>query len=117
MTVIPLMMMLAPRIGMLDNPDPRKVHTMPIPRVGGVGIVVGALIPILLWSSPGDALRSYLAGSLVLLVFGSWDDSRNLNPYVKFIGQIMAASLVVYYGDTYIPSLPFMDMEPLPDYV
>jgi UDP-GlcNAc:undecaprenyl-phosphate GlcNAc-1-phosphate transferase len=117
MTVIPLMIRLAPWFGMLDNPDARKVHTTPIPRVGGVGIVMGALIPLLLWSSLGDIMSAYLFGSLTLLFFGAWDDSRNLNPYVKFIGQIMAASAVVYYGDVYIASLPFMDLEPLPDYV
>jgi UDP-GlcNAc:undecaprenyl-phosphate GlcNAc-1-phosphate transferase len=117
MTLIPLMIRLAPWFGMLDNPDARKVHTTPIPRVGGVGIVMGALIPILLWSPLGDIVRAYLFGSLVLLVFGAWDDARNLNPYLKFIGQIIAASLVVFYGDVYIASLPFMDMEPLPDYV
>jgi UDP-GlcNAc:undecaprenyl-phosphate/decaprenyl-phosphate GlcNAc-1-phosphate transferase len=43
---IPLMIRLAPRLGMVDVPDPRKVHTIPIPRVGGVGIVIGALIPV-----------------------------------------------------------------------
>jgi UDP-GlcNAc:undecaprenyl-phosphate GlcNAc-1-phosphate transferase len=102
---------------MLDNPDARKVHTTPIPRVGGVGIVVGALIPILLWSSLDEVMRAYLFGSLVLLVFGMWDDSRNLNPYLKFIGQIVAASAVVFYADIYIASLPFMDMEPLPAHI
>ncbi|MEW6331947.1 MAG: MraY family glycosyltransferase [Pseudomonadota bacterium] len=109
MTTIPPMIRLAPRLGMIDNPDSRKVHTQPIPRVGGVGIVVGALIPVMLWVPLDDALRAYLLGSLVLLVFGAWDDSRDLGPYPKFIGQIAAAATVVYYGDVYIASLPFME--------
>lgn len=117
MSVIPLMMKLAPRLGMLDNPDPRKVHTIPIPRVGGIGIVVGTLAPLLLWAPLDDGMRAYLFGSLVLLVFGAWDDSRNLNPYLKFVGQIIAASAVVFYADIYIANLPFMNMEPLPTHV
>lgn len=108
------MIRLAPRLGMLDNPDFRKVHTQPIPRVGGIGIVLGALIPLLLWAPLDDAMRAYLLGSLVLLVFGAWDDSRNLGPYPKFIGQIIAAVTVVYYGDVYIASLPLMDFNSLP---
>lgn len=116
MVIIPLMIRLAPRVGMLDYPDQRKVHAEPIPRVGGVGIVLGALIPILMWSPLGDFMRAYLFGSVVLLVFGVWDDSRDLNPYLKFIGQIIAASAVVFYADVYITSLPFMDMEPVPEY-
>lgn len=114
MTVIPPMIRLAPRLGMLDNPDPRKVHTEPIPRVGGIGIVVGSLIPLLLWVPLDEAVRAYLFGSLVLLVFGAWDDSRNLGPYPKFIGQIIAAMTVVYYGDVHVASLPFMDFSSLP---
>lgn len=113
MTTIPLMIRLAPRIGMLDNPGPRKVHTTPIPRIGGIGIVLGAVIPLLLWAPLDKAMGAYLFGSLVLLAFGALDDSRDLSPYPKFIGQIMAASAVVYYGDVYIASLPFMGLDQL----
>jgi UDP-GlcNAc:undecaprenyl-phosphate GlcNAc-1-phosphate transferase len=117
MSIIPLMIRLAPRIGMLDLPDSRKVHVLPIPRVGGMGIAAGALLPLLLWAPLDEPIRAYLFGSLVLFVFGAWDDSRNLNPYLKFAGQIIAASTVVYYADVYIASLPFMDLEPLPVHI
>jgi UDP-GlcNAc:undecaprenyl-phosphate GlcNAc-1-phosphate transferase len=111
--LIPLMIRLAPRLGMVDQPDPRKVHTTPIPRVGGVGIVIGSLIPILLWVPLNDDMLAYLFGALVLLVFGLWDDSRELGHYVKFIGQFIAVLAVVYYGDVYVRNLPFMGLEPL----
>ena len=52
MVVIPIMARLAPRLGMIDRPDSRKVHTTPIPRVGGGGIVLGALVPIAFSISP-----------------------------------------------------------------
>ena len=111
--IIPLMMRWAPRLGMVDLPDPRKVHTSPIPRVGGIGIVIGALIPIFLWVPLDASLYAYLFGSLVLLAFGVWDDCRELGHYVKFIGQFIAVLAVVYYGDVYVQTLPFMDLEPL----
>jgi UDP-GlcNAc:undecaprenyl-phosphate GlcNAc-1-phosphate transferase len=117
MAIIPLMIRLAPRLGMLDHPDSRKVHALPIPRVGGAGIVTGTLVPLLLWAPLDTGTRAYIFGSLTLLVFGVWDDSRNLNPYLKFVGQIIAASAIVFYADIYIASLPFMDMELLPEYV
>lgn len=110
MAIIPVMIKWAPRFGMLDFPDARKVHAAPIPRVGGSGIVIGSLIPVLLWLSLDDALSAYLFGSLVLLTFGMWDDARNLGPYPKFVGQFVAALSVVYYGDIYIATLPFMDL-------
>jgi len=106
MAVVPLMMRIAPRVGMVDLPDPRKVHTIPIPRVGGIGIVVGALIPILLWFSFDPIIISYVFGCLVLLVFGVWDDSCELGHYVKFIGQFAAVIPAVYYADLYVSALP-----------
>lgn len=108
MVLIPVMARLAPRLGMIDRPDPRKVHAKPIPRAGGVGIVLGALAPLVLWL-PLDALSgAYLFGALVLLAFGVWDDIQELGHYVKFIGQFVAVGAVVYYGDLYVTHLPFV---------
>lgn len=114
MALIPLMMRFAPALGMVDKPDARKVHTVPIPRVGGVGIVLGALVPLLIWLPLNDLTISYLLGSLVLLGFGLWDDARELGHYTKFIGQFAAVVLVVFYGDLWVQRFPFID-EPLPE--
>jgi len=113
MALIPLMIRLAPALGMMDAPDPRKVHTAPIPRVGGVGIVVGALIPLMIWLPWTHLTVSYFLGSLVLLVFGLWDDARELGHYVKFVGQFIAVLLVVYYGGLHVSLLPLGGMEPV----
>jgi len=109
MAIIPVMVRMAPRLGMIDRPDPRKVHVVPIPRAGGIGIVLGALVPIAMWL-PMDALTgAYLFGAMVLLFFGVWDDICELGHYVKFIGQLIAAIAVVYYGDLYVTNFPFID--------
>jgi UDP-GlcNAc:undecaprenyl-phosphate GlcNAc-1-phosphate transferase len=116
MAIIPLAIRWAPRLGMVDYPDARKVHASPIPRAGGVGIVLGTLIPILLWAPSDPAVHAYLFGSLVLLVFGMWDDAKSLGYRIKFLGQIIAAAVVVYYGNVYIETMPFMDVVKLPAY-
>ena len=113
MALVPAMIRLAPRIGMIDKPDARKVHVTPIPRAGGIGIVLGALLPMVIWLPLSDVTVSYYLGALILLIFGTWDDIAELGHYVKFIGQFAAAILVVYYGGVYVESFPFMDMEPL----
>lgn len=112
MAIIPLMMRLAPRLGMIDSPDPRKVHRQPVPRVGGVGIVLGALLPLVLWEPPSPAIHAYLLGSLVILGFGVWDDCCELGHYVKFIGQFIAVISVVYYGDIFVNTVPFFHRIP-----
>lgn len=115
--LIPLMIRLAPKLGMVDHPDARKVHLAPIPRAGGVGIAIGALIPVLIWAPDEPALRAYLIASMILLGFGMWDDARTLGAGVKFLGQILAAVLVVYYGRIHVDSLPFMSLHRLPLYL
>ncbi len=113
MALVPAMIRLAPHIGMIDTPDARKVHVMPIPRAGGIGIVLGALLPMVIWLPFSDTMTSYYLGALILLILGTWDDIAQLGHYVKSLGQFAAALLVVYYGGIYVESFPFMDMEPL----
>ena len=111
MALIPIMVRLAPILGMIDEPDPRKVHAVPVPRVGGVGIVVGALVPIMIWLPIDTVLAWYLFGSVILLAFGIWDDIKELGHYVKFIGQFIAVLSIVYLGDVYVSHLPFMGLD------
>jgi UDP-GlcNAc:undecaprenyl-phosphate GlcNAc-1-phosphate transferase len=117
MAIIPMMVRLAPRIGMIDRPSSRKVHVKPIPRAGGVGIVLGSLVPIALLLPIDKLFGVYLFGAVVLLIFGVWDDIRELGHYAKFIGQFIAVVPIVYYGDLHVTHLPFMGMETLPDAV
>ena len=117
MAIIPLMMRLAPSLGMIDAPDPRKVHSVPIPRVGGLGIVIGAIIPMLVWLPFNDLTISILLGAFILLVFGTWDDIAELGHYVKFVGQFLAAGVVVYYGDLYVSYFPLNNYETISESV
>lgn len=113
LVIIPLMVRVAPKLGMMDKPDPRKVHTVPIPRVGGIGIVIGALLPLFLLLPFDESLIAYLFGAVVLLVFGAVDDCCELGHYTKFTGQFIAVLAVVYYGDIYVTNLPLMGGEPI----
>lgn len=117
MAIIPLMVRLAPRLGMLDYPDERKVHVSPIPRVGGVGIIFGALIPVVMWLPFNETIIAYLFGSIIILLFGIWDDISVLGHRGKFFGQLIAVIAVVYYGDLYVTVLPLTDLTPLPEYI
>ena len=115
MVIIPIMVRLAPRFGMMDRPAKRKVHKAPIPRAGGVGIVLGSLLPVIIWLPIDDVMRAYLFGTVVLLLFGIWDDIREIGHKAKFIGQLLAVVPVVYFGDLYVTHLPLIPLDPLPD--
>ncbi len=116
LAVIPLMVRAAPWLGMMDEPDPRKVHLTPTPRVGGWGIIIGALLPVLLIAPIDSLIQSYVFGSIVLLIFGALDDHNEMGHYTKFIGQFLAVIPIVTYGDLYIAHLPLIDWE-LPGYI
>ena len=108
MMLIPIMVRFAPRLGLMDRPNVRKVHADPIPRVGGIGIVVGALVVILVLLPLDGMTQAYVLGALVLFVFGVWDDSSEIGHYPKFLGQFVAVAIVVFYGGIYIISFPFV---------
>lgn len=111
--IIPLAIRVAPALGMVDEPDPRKVHARPIPRIGGIGIVVGSLGPVVALMPMEPLLQSFIIGSLILFVFGAWDDAAELTHWVKFGGQFAAAAIVVYHGNLWVERFPFLNGEPL----
>ncbi len=108
MALIPFMVRFARPLGLYDQPNDRKVHVNPIPRAGGVGIVIGGVLPLLFLLPLDDLTRSFILGSLILFVFGLWDDIAEIGHYPKFIGQVAAAAIVVFYGDLYVVSFPFV---------
>lgn len=111
--VIPVMMRLAPRLGMVDLPDARKVHARPVPRVGGLGIALGALLAVVALAPHAGWFWFYVSGALVLLAFGALDDSREIGHYTKFAGQLLAVVPLVWLGDVWVASVPFLSA-PLP---
>lgn len=111
MLVIPVVWRFAARFGMIDQPDVRKVHTHSIPRVGGLGILIGAILSIIAMLDIGQQELAFLIGAGVIFIFGIWDDTRQVGPYTKFIGQFIAVAVVVFYGDIWIRHLPFTDIE------
>lgn len=116
--VIPIMMRLASRLGMIDYPDDRRVHVTPTPRVGGWGIVLGMLVPLLIWLPLEPMVLCYLFGSIILLVFGSLDDRHHLSPKMKFIGQLLAIVPLAVWGGMELATIPLLgDSVQLPSWL
>ncbi|MEJ2102511.1 MAG: MraY family glycosyltransferase [Desulfobacterales bacterium] len=103
--LIPLFINLACKFDVLDFPDSRKIHCDPVPRIGGVAMALGALIPVLLWIPFNTFVKSVVLGSAVLVIFGLVDDIKNIGVKTKFAGQIIAALIVIFYGGLKIESL------------
>jgi UDP-GlcNAc:undecaprenyl-phosphate GlcNAc-1-phosphate transferase len=99
------------RVGALDAPDARKVHTKPIPRMGGLAIYAAFVLAILASMYVSREIMGLLVGGTVILIVGIIDDLKPLPPRVKLLGQIVAAAVLVMF-DIRIEWLtnPFGDM-------
>jgi UDP-GlcNAc:undecaprenyl-phosphate GlcNAc-1-phosphate transferase len=98
-----MMMGLAPRLGLIDRPGDRRIHTSEVPRAGGIAIWLAFLIVIggglLSGFLTADRtvsprwLEAFAAGSLVLMVAGFADDRGGLRPWVKLGAHALAPSV------------------------
>ena len=115
--VIPLLRSRAVAFGLVDRPAARKLHTAPMARVGGIGIAGGALLALLLALPMDRLVQAYLAASLLLVGFGIADDRSELGYRTKFVGQFMAAAVMVFWGGLYVERLPFLHDYVLPAFI
>jgi UDP-GlcNAc:undecaprenyl-phosphate GlcNAc-1-phosphate transferase len=107
MIVLPPLSGLAHRVGIVAVPDARRTHRGAVPQIGGVAIVVSALVAMSLLLTPSPAYLAYLAGASIVFLLGLLDDYRELDYKLKFVVHCIAATIaVVGAGLTVIPLNP-----------
>ncbi|MCA0986854.1 glycosyltransferase family 4 protein [Guptibacillus algicola] len=107
--VTPLVMKLAIKMGVVDQPNNRKVHKKLMPRLGGLAFVIGFFAGYLYLSQFLDTPLRIVLGAMIIIIVGILDDKYTLSAKVKFIAQIAAALLVVSTGLTIdFVALPFI---------
>jgi UDP-GlcNAc:undecaprenyl-phosphate GlcNAc-1-phosphate transferase len=97
---------LAVRVGALDHPGPRRVHAVPTPRFGGLGMAVAVLgVAWLARALPGPAreldmrpLLGLTCASIPMLALGVLDDLGSVGPWVKLLVQACAALTLTVFG-------------------
>ena len=89
----------AEKVGAIDVPkDNRRVHDHPIPRMGGLAIFLGFMLSLIFFVPMSTKVTGILVGSVIIAVMGGVDDIVSLNPWVKLIGQIVAALVAIRCG-------------------
>lgn len=99
---IPLIKIIAVHIGAMDIPNKRKVHKVPIPRLGGLGIYAGFLLGYMLFGWESIQMNAILIGSFIIIVTGIIDDIKPIPARYKLIGQIVAAAVIPLYGGIFL---------------
>ena len=96
----PVVRSLAFRVGAVDVPkDSRRMHSHPIPRMGGLAIFFGFILSVLIFLPLTQELRGMLLGGVVIVILGIFDDIFALPALPKFIVQILAALIAVLAGN------------------
>ncbi|MEO6915951.1 MAG: MraY family glycosyltransferase [Chitinophagaceae bacterium] len=114
---IPAIIKVSEEKMLFDVPDARKIHISPIPSLGGLGIFAGFVITCLITISFQNAseFQFFIAASLVIFFLGIKDDILIISPMKKFIGQFIAAFLVIFKGGVAIKSMHgFLGIHELP---
>jgi UDP-GlcNAc:undecaprenyl-phosphate GlcNAc-1-phosphate transferase len=95
----------AKKIGLIDYPNERKQHEFEVPLLGGLAITLAVVVGALLLESPVGQYRFLFLSILLIAAIGLLDDIRELTPRVRLIGQIVAASLIVFVDQKVVHSL------------
>lgn len=100
--IAPLVILLYKRIGWVDDPhvnrQSKTVHTTPVPRGGGL-VVAAGMVPIFLLLFPwNQQLWGVVIAALMLLISGTLDDHYDLNPYLRYVINLVAAGVVIFSG-------------------
>ena len=109
LALTPLVRALALRMGAVDQPATRKIHTTPVPRLGGVSVVLSMVLTVLVVFAFERVASNFiylnlgawapmLLGAAVVFLVGVWDDIRPVPAWVKFLFQAVAALVVIWYG-------------------
>jgi UDP-GlcNAc:undecaprenyl-phosphate/decaprenyl-phosphate GlcNAc-1-phosphate transferase len=104
---IPIVMQIADKKKLYDIPDERKIHTRLVPSLGGVGIFAGFFLSVLLsvHSEMNPEFQYYFAAAFVIFFLGLKDDLIILSAMKKFIGQVVAAAILIHLADLRITSM------------
>ena len=95
----PVVKTFAYKVGAIDVPkDARRMHKVPIPRLGGLAIFIGFMVSILLFAKITPEMKSILLGAVIIVVLGVVDDIMALPAMLKFVVQIVAASIPATHG-------------------
>jgi UDP-GlcNAc:undecaprenyl-phosphate GlcNAc-1-phosphate transferase len=108
----PVMSRLARRTGAVDTPsDDRRMHERATPLLGGLAMYLGWTITVILLVPIDRQVWGVIGGATIVVAVGLFDDLYELEPVVKFLGQLLAIGVVIYFGTRVLRiSVPFTDI-------
>lgn len=109
--LVPIMKKVAIHINAMDEPNERKIHKVPKPRLGGLAIYFSFLLGYILYGEINTQMISILIASFLLIIVGIFDDINSVPARYKFLVQVIAASIVVIYGNLGFTEISFLGLK------
>lgn len=104
---IPSIIHLAIKKGLVDEPGERRSHENSTPSLGGIAIFAGMLFSIIMWT-PFDffgELQYIICAFIIIFLIGVRDDIEAISPSKKILGELLAASILVFKANIKLTSL------------
>lgn len=101
LAITPIAIKAAIRFQLIDYPNssPHKIHQYPISKAGGLAMGLGIVsLNLLSGNRESEIIRAILLASLIIFLFGLWDDTHRLSPLWKLLGQIVGTIILISQG-------------------
>ncbi len=102
LALTPLTISFAQKFGLIDDPKKHKhpaiIHKKTLPRAGGLPIYIGIVLGLIFFIPPNPTYIAVVTAGALVVVLGLLDDKYDLSPYLRFIGNIVCAGIVVFSG-------------------
>lgn len=105
---VPIVKKIGFSLGIYAEENHRTVHHGKIVRIGGLAIFIAFYIALAKYMVADRTLNGILIGGIVIFTIGLIDDMLNIKPKYKFLGQLIAAIIAVFYGNIQITGLEFL---------
>ncbi len=96
--LMPMVIAFALKVGAMDIPDARRVHSQPTPRIGGLATLISVNLTLLLNFNYSIELKGVCISALVVAALSFWDDLHELSARIKLVGQLLALVILMYCG-------------------
>ncbi|MDT8375499.1 MAG: MraY family glycosyltransferase [Mariprofundaceae bacterium] len=96
--LMPMVIRLAWKVGALDVPDARRVHTQPTPRIGGLAVLLSVNLTLFLNFNYSAELKGVCISAMIVALLSFWDDLKGLPATIKLAGQLLALGVLMASG-------------------
>ena len=106
--LIPIVMKIGAKLGIVAHKNKRTVHKVEVPRIGGYAMYISSLIGMVIFLKTDPQINAILIASFLVFFIGLFDDVHDLSPKTKLIVELIAALIVILYGDIYLKGFDFL---------